>query len=211
MDQNESLLCHALLSMANFQSQNDSERKEREATYRWFHGLETKVQQNYLSSVPLSEVTIQILQYCLGSPKITSSVESLTAVCFAAIVHRKSLLKRSNKKVYNRPTCRVSSVHPFDKIINDYECVDASENDNVCDSFRRKMSIRLKEYDQETDRLFLDSLFFDITKEGVGTRKNMTTKQGGHMKDVSQKIYRNVAMKPIKSLQDFVTMLLSQC
>ena len=110
MDQNESLLCQALLSLANFQSQNDSERKEREATYRWFHGLETKVQQNYLSSVPLSEVTIQILQYCLDSPKITSSVESLTAVCFAAIVHRKkSPSNVSNKKVYNRPTCRVSS------------------------------------------------------------------------------------------------------
>ena len=89
MDQNESLLCQALLSLANFQSQNDSERKEREATYRWFHGLETKVQQNYLSSVPLSEVTIQILQYCLGSPKITSSANSLTTVFFAAIVHRK--------------------------------------------------------------------------------------------------------------------------
>ena len=42
MDQNESLLCQALLSLANFQSQNDSERKEREATYRWFQGLETK-------------------------------------------------------------------------------------------------------------------------------------------------------------------------
>ena len=139
MDRNESLLCHALLSMANFQSQNDSERKEREATYRWFHGLETKIQQNYLISVPLSEVTIQILQYCLGSPKITSSVESLTAVFFAAIVHRKkSPSNIANKKVYNRPTCRVSSVHPFDKIINDYECVDAPENDKIYDSFRKQ-------------------------------------------------------------------------